>query len=47
VPKLVEKLNGSLFADKGYLGQEFFEKVKRSIYGDFYKGQKEYEKKEY
>lgn len=28
VPKLVENLNGWLFADKGYLGQEFLEKLK-------------------
>ena len=45
VPKLVENLNGWLFADKGYLGQEFLGKLKNQSMEIFTKVKNEYKKR--
>lgn len=45
VPKLVENLNGWLFADKGYIGQEFLEKLKSQSIEIFTKVKKNMKKR--
>lgn len=40
VPKLMEKLNGWLFGDKGYLGKDFFEKLQKQSVEIFTKAKK-------
>lgn len=45
VPKLVESLKGWLFADKGYLGQAFMEKLKQQSIDIFTKVKKNMEKR--
>ena len=45
MPKLVENLNGWLFADKGYLGQEFLEKLKNQSMEIFTKVKKNMKKR--
>jgi hypothetical protein len=45
VPKLVESLKGWLFADKGYLGQAFMEKLKQQSIDIFTKIKKNMKKR--
>jgi hypothetical protein len=45
VPKLVQNLNGWLFGDKGYLGQEFLEKLKNQSMEIFTKVKKNMKKR--
>lgn len=45
VPKLVEALSGWLFGDKGYLGQEFMQKLKEQSVDIFTKVKKNMEKR--
>jgi len=45
VPKLVERLNGWLFGDKGYLGKDFFDKLKEQSIEIFTKVKKNMKKR--